>query len=143
MSKQELERLDDLEIASWDDHKPETFAELFADEFVLRDLTVPEPIHTKDGAAAYAQSWFTAFPDIHVRRTNRVVGEDSVAAEVEFTGTNSGPLAMGDMELPPTGKSVVGHGAYFVRFKDGKVTEFTAHPDAAGLMVQLGLLAQP
>ena len=140
MSKQDLERLDDLGIAAWDNHKPDSFADLFADEFVLRDTTLPEPLHTIYEAAAYAQSWFTAFPDIQVRRTNRVVGEDSVAAEIEFSGTNTGPLAMGGMELPPTGKSVVGRGSYFARVKDGKVTEFSAHPDAAGLLMQLGLL---
>jgi len=142
MSKQELERIDDLGMAAWDNHKPDAFAELFADEFVLRDTTVPEPLSTKEGAVAYAQSWFTAFPDLQVRTTNRIIGEDSVAAELEFTGTNTGPLVMGGMELPPTGKSVVGRGSYFVRVKDGKVTEFSAHPDAAGLMFQLGLIPQ-
>jgi hypothetical protein len=35
---------------------------------------------------------------------------------------------------------VVGRGAYFVRVRDGKVVEFSSHPDAAGLMVQLGLM---
>lgn len=140
MSKQELERIDDLGMAAWDNHKPDAFADLFADEFVLRDTTLPEPLHTVYEAVAYAQSWFTAFPDMHVRTTNRIVGEDSVAAEIEFTGTNTGPLVMGGMELPPTGRSVVGRGSYFVRVKDGKVTEFSSHPDAAGLMMQLGLL---
>jgi predicted ester cyclase len=140
MSKQELERIDDLGMASWENHKPDAFADLFAGEFVLRDTTVPEPLRTRGEAVAYAQSWFTAFPDMHVRTTNRIIGEDSVAAEIEFTGTNTGPLAMGSMEIPPTGKSVVGRGSYFVRVKDGKVTEFSAHPDAAGLMVQLGLM---
>lgn len=142
MSKEDLERLDDLGMASWDNHKPDAFAELFADEFVLKDLTVPEPIRTRNGAEAYVEAWITAFPDLRVRTTNRVIGEDSVAAEVEFTGTNTGPLVMGGMELPPTGKSVVGHGAYFVHVKDGRVVEFSAHPDAAGMMMQLGLMPQ-
>ncbi len=140
MSKQELERIDDLGIAAWDDHKPDAFVDLFADDFVLRDTTVPQPLRTKDEAHAYAQSWFTAFPDLHVRKTNRVIGKDLVAAELEFTGTNTGPLSMGGMEIPATGKSVVGRGPYFARVKDGKVVEFSAHPDAAGLMVQLGLM---
>ena len=105
MSKQELERIDDLGIGAWDNHKPDAFAELFADEFVLRDSTVPEPIRTRDAAAAYVQAWFTAFPDMRVRRTNRVIGEDSVAGEIEFTGTNTGPLAMGGMELRRPGRA--------------------------------------
>ena len=129
-------------MAAWDDHKPEAFVDLFADEFVWRDLTVPEPMRTSDEAVAYMQSWFTAFPDMRVRTTNRVIGQDSIAAEIEFTGTNTGPLAMGGMQIPATGKSVVGHGAYFVRVAGGKVVEFSSHPDAAGMMAQLGLMPQ-
>jgi len=140
MSKEDLERIDDLGMAAWGNHKPEAFLDLFADEFVLRDLTVPEPMRSTDEVRQYMQGWFTAFLDMQVRTTNRVIGEDSVAAEVEFTGTNTGPLAMGGMEIPATGQSVVGRGAYFARVKDGKVVEFSAHPDAAGMMMQLGLM---
>src|SRR2546426_12407831 len=111
MSREDLERLDDLGMAAWDGHQPEAFVDLFADDFVWRDLTVPQPMRSRSEAKQYMQGWFTAFPDMRVRTTNRVIGEDSVAAEVEFTGTNTGPLAMGGMELPATGKSMVGRGA--------------------------------
>jgi steroid delta-isomerase-like uncharacterized protein len=142
MSKEDLERLDDQGLAAWDDHKPDAFVEMLADSFVVRDVGVAEPFRTRDEVRAYAQSWFTAFPDLHLRRTNRVVGDESLAGEVEFTGTNTGPLVMGGLEIPATGRSVVGRGAYFVRVRDGKVAEFTNYPDVAGLMVQLGLMPQ-
>jgi steroid delta-isomerase-like uncharacterized protein len=142
MSREDLERLDDQGIAAWDNHKPDAFVEMLSDGFVVRDLGIPEPLRTKDEVRAYAQSWFTAFPDLHVVRTNIVVGDESVASEIEFTGTNTGPLVMGGMEIPATGKAVIGRGAYFVRVKDGKVVEFTNHTDAAGLMIQLGLMPQ-
>jgi hypothetical protein len=71
----------------------EAFVDLFADEFVLRDLTVLEPMRSREEAKQYMQGWFTAFPDMQGRTTNRVLGEDSIAAEVEFTATNTGPLA--------------------------------------------------
>ncbi len=142
MLKQELERIDDLGMAAWDTHKTDSFLDLFADEFEWSDDTVPQSMHSKDEAAAYMQNWFTAFPDLHARTVNRVIGDDAVAAEIEFTGTNSGPLAMGGMELPATGKSVVGKGTYFARVRDGKVIEFHSHPDAAGMMAQLGLMPQ-
>jgi steroid delta-isomerase-like uncharacterized protein len=142
MSKEDLERIDDLGMAAWDNHQPEAWADLFADEFWLRDLALPQPIRSKEEVRRYMQGWFTAFPDMRVTTTNRVIGEDSIAAEVEFTGTNTGPLAMGGMEIPATGKSVVGKGAYFARVQGGKVVEFSAHPDAAGMMMQLGLMPQ-
>jgi predicted ester cyclase len=77
---------------------------------------------------------------MHVKTTSRVVSDDDVAAEVEFTGTNTGPLRMGDQEIPATGKSVVGTGTYFASIRDGKIVSFRAHPDVASMMGQLGLL---
>ena len=73
-------------------------------------------------------------------QTNRVVGEDAVAAEVEFTGTNTGPMLMGGAEVPPTGRSVRGTGAYFAQVnQDGKMVRFSSHPDVASIMMQLQL----
>jgi len=140
MNREELERIDDLGMQAWDQQDPEAFLGLFAEAFVWNDLTVPEPMTTPEEARQYMQGWFTAFPDMRVQTRNRVVDEDAVAAEIEFTGTNTGPLAMGGMEIPATGKSIVGRGSYFARVVDGRITEFSSHPDAAGMMAQLGLL---
>ena len=140
MDREALERLDDTGIGAWDSHRPDDFVDLLADDFVLRDTTIAEPITSKDGARQYVQAWLTAFPDMRIRRTSRLVDEDAVAGEVEFTGTNTGPMVMGAAEVPPTGNAIVGRGAYFVRVANGKIVEFSAHPDAAGLMAQLGLM---
>ena len=103
---------------------------------------MPEPITTKDGVRQYAQGWFTAFPDMSVKQTNRVVSDEAVATEVQFTGTNTGPMMMAGKEIPPPGKSVAGKGTYFARVKDGKVVEFNSYPDIAGMMMQLGFMPQ-
>jgi steroid delta-isomerase-like uncharacterized protein len=142
MSREELERLDDQGIAAWNARDADAFLELFSDELVWSDWTQPEPIRDKEGARRYFDSWGTAFPDMQLKVLDRVVGDDAVAAELEFTGTNTGPLRMGGMEIPATNKSVVGRGSYIVRVRDGKIVEFSTHPDAAGLMVQLGLMPQ-
>ena len=113
---------------------------MFADSFVYTDDTMPEPLTSQEAVRDYMRAWYTAFPDMRVRETNRVVDEDSLAAEVEFTGTNTGPLSMGGQEMPPTGRTVTGHGTYFARVRDGRFTEFHAHPDAAGMMMQLGMM---
>lgn len=140
MTREELERIDDEGMAAWDRHDPDAFVGLFGEDFTWRDLTVPQEMRSRDEARQYMEGWFRAFPDMHVRTVDRVIGEDSVAAEVEFTGTNTGPLVMGGMELPATGKSVVGKGAYFAHVSNGKIVEFSSHPDAAGMMAQLGLM---
>lgn len=142
MSREELERLDDQGIAAWNAHDADAFLELFSDELVWSDWTQPEPIRDKESARRYFDSWGTAFPDMQLKVLDRVVGDDAVAAELEFTGTNTGPLRMGGMEIPATNKSVVGRGSYIVRVRDGKIVEFSTHPDAAAIMMQLGLMPQ-
>jgi steroid delta-isomerase-like uncharacterized protein len=142
MSKKELEELDEKGLAAWDKHDAEAFVSLLADDFVWYDWTLPEPIRTKDGARQYFSSWGKAFPDLKTTNVSRVVGDDAVATEIEWTGTNSGPMSMGDKEIPPTNKSVLGRGSYMWRAKSGKIVEFRSHPDVAGLMMQLGFMPE-
>jgi len=140
VSKEDLERLDDQGMAAWSAHDADAFVALMADDFVWYDWTVPEPIRDADGARQYFNGWMRAFPDMDVKIISRVVGDDAVAAELEFTGTNTGPMVMGGKEVPPTNKAVTGRGSYIARFRDGKVVEFRSHPDVAGLMMQLGFM---
>jgi steroid delta-isomerase-like uncharacterized protein len=143
MTREDVESIDDRGIAAWDTHDAKAFTELLADDFVWTDITMPEPMRTKDQAMEYTEAWFTAFPDMSLVRTNRVVGDDMVGGEIEFTGTNTGPMRMGGMYIPPTGLSVHGKGAYFAQVSNGRIRRFSTYPDVAGLMMQLGLMPQP
>ena len=140
MSKGDLERLDDQGLAAWDSHDADAFVEHVADDFVWHDWALPEPIRDKEAARQYFASWVRAFPDLKTTSVRRVVGDDSVATEVEWIATHTGPLAMGGSELPPTNKTVTGRGAYMWRAREGKIVEFRTHPDVAGIMIQLGVM---
>ncbi|MEV8439287.1 ester cyclase [Actinosynnema sp. NPDC051121] len=142
-TKEELARLDDAGIASWDRHDADAFVDLFADTFEWVDDTQPAPMHSREEALRYAKSWFTAFPDMHLREINRIIGDDCIAAEVELTGTNRGPLNVGDRQIPPTGRKISSHATVFIRTENGKIREFHTHPDAMGLMTQLGVIDGP
>ncbi|MEN8583030.1 ester cyclase [Arthrobacter sp. KBS0703] len=140
MSRADVEQLDDRGMAAWDQHDAAAFTALLADGFTFSDVMAPEPFRSREQVQAYMEGWFTAFPDMRARSTSRVVTEDQVAGEVEFSGTNTGPLRMGNQEVPATGKSVTGTGTYFASVKDGKFVSFRAHPDVASMMAQLGLM---
>ncbi len=140
MTREEIERIDDQGMAAWDAHDSDAFVALLSDDFVWHDWTMPEPMRDKEAARQYFSSWSTAFPDMQVKQTSRVVGDDGVAAEIEFTGTNSGPMVMAGKEIPPTNRTVMGRGTYIAFVREGKITEFRSHPDAAGMMMQLGLV---
>jgi predicted ester cyclase len=139
MSVQEMEKLDDTSMRAWDQHDLDAWALLFADKFELRDDTQQQPSRTKEEAKQFMQAWVTAFPDMRVRSLTRVVSDDAVGAELEFSGTNTGPLNMGGQSIPATNKSVVGHAAYFAKAKNGKIIEYHCHPNVLELMGQLGL----
>jgi hypothetical protein len=89
MSKEEVQRIDDQGMAAWDKHDPDAFVSLFADSFVWYDWTVPESMREKKAARAYFSGWVTAIPDMRVRQVSRVVAQDAVAAEIEFSGTTA------------------------------------------------------
>jgi predicted ester cyclase len=108
-----------------------------------QDAGSPQAMN-KDGIRQYLQGWFSAFPDIKITVTNRVITEDQVAAELNFVGTNTGDLQLAPgASIPATGKTVHGRGTYFVRFKGGKPVEVHSYPDLAGMMMQLGLMPMP
>lgn len=144
MSVQDNLKLDDEEIAAWNAHDVERAVAVFPDEIVWLDTGNPQPLKGKDALRQYLSAWFTAFPNIKITIKNRVATEDQVAAELEFVGTNAGSLQFGPgPALPATGKTVNGRGTYFVRFKNGKPVEVHSYPDAAGMMMQLGLMPMP
>jgi steroid delta-isomerase-like uncharacterized protein len=142
VTREEVERIDDQNMSAWDAHDADAFMSLFADDFVWHDWTMPEPIRDRETARQYFSGWATAFPDMRAKQTDRVVSEDSVATEVEWTGTNSGLMVMAGNEIPPTNKTVTGRGSYIAHMRDGKIVEFRTHPDIAGLMMQLGFMPQ-
>jgi steroid delta-isomerase-like uncharacterized protein len=106
MTREEIATLDDKGMAAWDSHDTEGFTALFAENFTYTDDSAPQPLRTKDQIRTYMQAWYTTFPDMRATETNRIIGDDAVAAEIEFTGTNTGPLVMGGQEIPATGDQV-------------------------------------
>ncbi|HLO33673.1 MAG TPA: ester cyclase [Anaerolineales bacterium] len=144
MSVQDNLKIDEEEIAAWNAHDVERSLAIFPDDVIWHDVSSPQAMG-KDGIRQYLQGWFSAFPDLKITVKNRVITEDYVAAELEFAGTNSGALqlAPGVPAIPATGRKVNGKGTYFVHFKNGKPVEVRSYPDAAGMMMQLGLMPMP
>ena len=143
MSVQDNHRIDEAEIAAWNAHDVEQAVAIFPENVTWHDTSSPQAMN-KDGIRQYLQGWFSAFPDIKLTVTNRVVTEDYVASELEFVGTNRGDLQLAPgASIPATGKIVHGKGTYFVRFENGNPVEVRSYPDLAGMLMQLGLMPMP
>lgn len=84
---------------------------------------------------------FTAYPDGSFE-IHRVLGQgDVIAAELVFTGTNTGPLVLSDgMTAPATGRPVRFPLSVFNRMDaDGQILEENRYYDLASIIQQLQL----
>ncbi len=142
MSKREVEELNAKMVKTWNDHDIDACAALCSDDVVWSDLNNPEPYRGKEGVRNFMGGWVRAFPDFHIDIKNSVATDDCIAVEVTFRGTNTGSMKMGPQapEIPATGKKVSSRGAYFATFRGGKAVDVRTYPDAAGMMIQLGLM---
>ena len=79
-----------------------------ASEIYAPDLVVIEPagtVHGIDAFLGHAQGFTTAFPDSRMEVTTVIESGDQAVMEGVYAGTNTGPLATPQGELPPTGRN--------------------------------------
>jgi len=144
MSLHENIKIDEELVAATNAHTVERIMALMADDVVATNVALPEPMRGKEAYRQFYQNTFATYTDYTIEVKNRVVSEDQVATEIVFSGTHTGPLALGPGDpIPPMGNKFAAHGAYFLRVRDGKIVEVHMHPDIAGFLMQLGVLPGP
>ncbi len=145
MSVQENSRINEEYFAAVNAHDIDRYLDLLSDDFVMQHINNPEPVRGKDGARQVLEDAFAAFPDYHIELKNAVVSDDQIASELEYSGTNDGPLTLGPgtPPLPATGKPVRTQGIFVATVKDGKVVEVHLYLDLMAMMMQLGLISPP
>ena len=100
----------------------------------------PDEGFTGKGAAdlkASFKAFFTAFPDIHITTHFMIAQGDTIAAHVNLSGTNSGPMGPG---MPATNKKVSIDGIDMVAIRDGKAYERWGFFDSQKMMADLGMM---
>jgi predicted ester cyclase len=93
-----------------------------------------------EGFREWALMIFRAIPDFsHEIRGIAVESDQALAFELHVTGTMTGPLAMPNGDLPPTGRSFDILASDFWRFENGPIVEYHAYLDRLDFFRQLGL----
>lgn len=83
------------------------------------------------------------FPDASVAILRAVVDGDTVAYEVTFRGTNTGPIRTpGHEVIPATGRSVEFDMSIWLELKDGLITRDRRYYDQLAVLGGLGLLGR-
>ncbi len=112
----------------------------YADNAVVYDPLYPEPLRGKEAIEKDWTDFIRAFPDIQSEARTIIENATTVATEYYMKGTNSGPLATPDGELPASGKKIEMGAGIFSRFdENGKIVEEHRYYNVAALMEQLGL----
>ncbi len=126
------------------EHDAEAAVNLYAPEAVAYDPFYPEPLRGK-ALREDNEVFFRGFPDLRVDILTVIEQDESSGAlEMRFSGTNTGPMASPQGEMPPTNKRIDLKGAAFIRLdRNGKIVEERRYYDTGAMMRQLGLMPEP
>lgn len=97
----------------------------------------------RSGCREYLDNWTTAMPDFKVTLTNVVGANEWTVVEFVGRGTHTGPLAGRQGTFRPTQGKLDLKFCEFLRFRDGQIAEAHVYFDAATLLRQFRLPAQP
>lgn len=120
-------------------HDANAFAALYATRAIAHDPQYPEPLKGREAIRKDIEDFFQAFPDLQARLVSVLASGDTVASEVELSGTHKVSLASPTGAIPPTNRQVQLRVAGFDRVEGDVITESRRYYDLAGLMQQLGL----
>ena len=112
-----------------------------------RDVVTVDPAAGEmrgiDAFAGYLGGFIRAIPDAKLNVVRAVESGDMVAIEGTFTGTNTGPLASPQGEIPPTGRAFVLPYMEIYEVRGGRIVSHHIYYDQMSFLGQLGLLPPP
>jgi ketosteroid isomerase-like protein len=114
-------------------------------EVVDPDCDFEMPGMSFKGEAALRQmlgAYLTAFPDLRHTVRHSVESGDTIALELDVTGTHTGPMQTPQGSVPATGKKVVWRSCDYVRVRGGKIASWHVYHDSVPFLTALGLLPQ-
>ena len=116
---------------------------LLADNFYEEELATQRRLEGADARIEAAQSWKHAFPDEQGSITGAYTSGNTVAIELTWEGTQSGPMATPDgQELPASNKHITVKSVEVIEVEDGKIKVLRHYFDLLTLLQQIGAMDQ-
>ena len=116
------------------------YAAAFADGATIVDPLFPDGLHGREAIQAATEAVLKTFPDLSATLRSIIESGNRAAVEATYRGTNDGPLAMPDGELPPTGREVTIELCEVLEVgDDGLILHDRSYFDVAGFLQQLGI----
>lgn len=128
-----LQAIDANTVADW-----LVIDEFVAEDFVSRTPPLPGVTTDREGLKRAADIFRDATPGTH-EIVMQIAEDDLVVTYVLGRGIHAGDL----MGIPATAKPVEAAGIAIHRVRDGKIVEYWAITDVAGILQQIGALRTP
>jgi steroid delta-isomerase-like uncharacterized protein len=112
------------------------FDDIFADNYAMRNMPVPEIPGTKEGFRRLVIATRKAFPDVNVHIEDLVADDEFAVFHDKVEATSEGDF----FGVPPNGKRVAWTEIHFLKIAGGKIVEHWSNFDQLGIMRQLGAI---
>lgn len=126
--------LADLSAARWDDYKA-----ALAKEAVYEEMGTHLRAQGADNYLKAVQRWKRAFPDLKAKIISKFASGDRAVAEVEWSGTQSGPLEGPFGTIAPTNRQGTMKAVIVATTKHDKVLEVHQYFDVLTMLGNLGV----
>lgn len=117
-----------------------TLDALVAEDVVRRSRTYGQPqIRGRSQLIEFLKAEAMTFPDANQKILYLVAEEEKVAAALQFTGTQKGPMG----PFPASGRRIQANFLAMFRLKEGRISEVWVEWDNLSALLQLGHLTLP
>lgn len=125
---------------AFNSHNADAVAALYAAEVVVSDPMYPEPLRGREAVRQDYADFVRSFPDLRVTVSKILVSGDTVAFEIQVSGTHQGPIITPTGTIPATNRPAeLRIGVFTAVDTSGIILDERRYYDVAGLAQQLGL----
>ena len=124
---------------AWNLQDLDAIMAMHAPDMVFANHTAAESA-TGEDVRTHIASIFATWPDLKFETRRLYVRESLVVQEWTATATHSNVMRRGDLEAPPTGKTISWDGIDSIPFEDGLIKRKDVYSDSVSILRQVGLL---
>jgi len=124
---------------AWNAQDLDAIVAMHAPDMVFANHTAGESAQGEEVRGHIARI-FEAWPDMKFETQRLYVREGVVTQEWTATATHTQTLRRGDIEAPPTGRTVSWDGVDVIPFENGLVKRKDVYSDSVSILRQVGLL---
>ena len=130
--------IDAFSRGDWD-----SLRSVVAENIVYQETGTGRRIQGVDAYVQLCQGWKQTFADVAGTVHRTVASGDTVAQEITWEGTHTGPLVGPLGTLPPTGRRAPVPATMWYKIEGGSVREIHHHLDLLTLLQALGAMPAP